>query len=220
MKVRIEGVNGRTQKIPAIKMVRAMTGWGLKESKDFVEAAPMDAGGMIALTLMPAMANVNNVADLEVALRRDQYNASFDRIVDLDAIPAPKRLTIAYLSRELAEAKQALESTMKSLAIARADNKAAYDRMETERREFWANRENGDRAIRENEILRESCEQIGKERAKLIEENRKLRGTVNDTCARIVMGGKEILISNGGVNITDIRREDIPADDEIDESRY
>ena len=217
MKVRIEGVNGKTQKIPAIKMVRAMTGWGLKESKDFVEAAPMDESGKVSLTVMPAMANVNNVTELEIALRHDQYNASFDRIVDLDAIPAPKRLTIAYLSRELSEAKQALESSLKALAFARSDNKATYDRMEIERRQFWTNQENANRLTRENETLRGDYERISADHAQLIAENRKLRYIVDNTCARIVMGGKEI-ISNGGVNVTDARRED-DTQDKIDD-RY
>lgn len=41
---------GYRNKIQAIKEVRAATGWGLKEAKDFVESAEMDNGVQIPST--------------------------------------------------------------------------------------------------------------------------------------------------------------------------
>lgn len=65
--LRVETTASR-KKIEAIKEVRAVTGWGLKEAKDLVEAAEQESG-----VVLPAEFNYDTVLKLSKGLENTGY---------------------------------------------------------------------------------------------------------------------------------------------------
>lgn len=133
MNVRIEGISIVSQKTPAIKLVRALTYWGLKESKDFVEAQTV-VNGYISLTLsinhdQPAMKEIKSVEVLKAFIASDNYTPlAYSNIVCLDAPAKKTRKTIAGLERELADTRNAYDITSKALSNAKNDLQSIYTR--------------------------------------------------------------------------------------------
>lgn len=133
MNVRIEGFNVKSHKLAAIKLVRSLTDWGLKESKDFVEAQPQDANGIISMTLsvnhaLPRLKDIATVEALMAFILQDTYMPANIKIICLDTPAKKTRKTIASLEKQLADARISLDITSKSLSTVKNEMRGVYDR--------------------------------------------------------------------------------------------
>jgi ribosomal protein L7/L12 len=73
LKDQVLGLIDRNQKVEAIKLVREATGWGLRESKDYVDA--------LAHTALPALGPADEAAleqKVRALIQEDRYVAGSD----------------------------------------------------------------------------------------------------------------------------------------------
>jgi len=157
MNIRIEGVSLENGRIPAIKLVRLVTNWGLKESKDYVEAQGLYFGGVvnglvahvvahgkgqkINLPLLPVRPDIQYSIDaIKQKLAGETYIPRYDSIIDLDApvnIPplplgSKGKPTISSLKKELEETKKALELVNKEYDSAKTERVCLMNRIDQE----------------------------------------------------------------------------------------
>lgn len=202
MRIRINNIDLKTSKVVAIKLTRLLTGWGLKESKDFVEDQK-NINGKISLTLhvnmsLPHFVKINSFMELVAMIEADRFLAPLNDSLNIESLDAVDntRPTIASLTKELGELKQSSEITSKAFANKVAEVKCLNDRIS----ELYENYRSCDyqKESSLNLQLAQAQERINKLEDALFCQSKEISSLKNKT-TEIIVNGTKIIIANDSI---------------------